>query len=119
MAGMDLYHCMIELKNDARALAFASAAESWLGHLQSKGLIGEWQLFRRKLGLGSEVHGDFMLQIEVESLSHLDTAFQSLMQDDDTDPRRYELMHEMIRSAHVGLYRPYPDANQRERVALV
>lgn len=116
---MVLYHCMIELKNDARALAFASAAENWLGHLKTKGLIGDWNLYRRKLGLGSEAHGDFMLQIQVKSLSHLDTAFQSLMQDDDTDPRNYELMHEMIGSVQTGLYRPYPDEKQRERIALI
>ena len=116
---MVLYHCVIELKNDARALAFASAAETWLGLLKTRGLIGDWRLFRRKLGLGSERHGDFMLQIEVESLTHLDKAFSHLAQDSDIDPRSYELMHEMIQSADVGLYRPYPDPSQREHVALI
>ena len=38
-AGMVLYHCMIEIKNDARALAFASAVENWPGSLQAQSLI--------------------------------------------------------------------------------
>ncbi len=117
---MVLYHCMIEIKNDARALAFASAVENWLGSLQARALIGEWRLFRRKLGLGSDMHADFILQIEVESLTHLDAAFQSLMQTEDDDAQRtYEMMHEMIRTAQIGLYRPYPDPTQRERIALI
>ena len=44
---MNLYHCMIELKDGAKALAFASACEAWLGHLQGRGVIRSWRLLRR------------------------------------------------------------------------
>lgn len=117
---MNLYHCMIELKDDAHALAFAAAADKWLSALTKAGHIRGWQLFRRKFGLASSHHTDILIMIEVESLAHLDTAFQSLSEDvSDDDARNYELMHGMIKSSHVGLYRPYPDATQRESVALI
>lgn len=31
---MNLYHCMIELKSDAKALAFSAAVEAWMGLLR-------------------------------------------------------------------------------------
>lgn len=120
MGGMNLYHCMIELKDDARALAFAGAAEKWLTALAVGGQIANWRLFRRKFGLASGRHSDIIILIEVESLADLDSAFRALCADDrGIDPKNYELMHAMIKSADVGLYRPYPDAAQRENVALI
>ena len=117
---MNLYHCMIELKNDAQALAFASAADQWLSGLCERGLIGGWNLHRRKFGLASGRHSDFVLLIDVRDLAQLESAFRSLAEDGETtDQRHYDLMHDMIATLDVGLYRPFPDANQREAVALV
>ncbi len=117
---MNLYHCMIELKDDAKALAFAAAADKWLSSLTKAGHVQGWQLFRRKFGLAAAHHTDILILIEVDSLAHLDTAFRSLSEDvSPEDARNYELMHAMIRTSQVGLYRPYPDATQREHVALV
>jgi hypothetical protein len=116
---MNLYHCMIELKDEARALAFSSAVANWMGHLQGRGLIGGWRLMRRKFGLASGAHPDFLLEIEVKGLTQLDDAFRALAQADDEAVRRYDQMHAMIATVQVGLYRPYPDPEQRERVALV
>lgn len=116
---MILYHVMIELKSDARALAFASASQAWMEHLQTAGLIGSWRLLRRKLGLASGCHPDFLLEIEVADLSALDATFLGLAGADDATLRKYEMMHQMIASAEVGLYRPWPDATARERVALI
>lgn len=117
---MNLYHCMIELKSDARALAFASAAEHWLGGLRTRGLIGDWRLFRRKFGLASGRHSDFLLLIEIEDMAALESAFRALaLSGDDADRRHYDLVHEMIATVDIGLYRPYPDPGQRERIALI
>ena len=117
---MNLYHAMIDLKNDAQALAFAAAAEKWLGSLKNRGLIAEWRLFRRKLGLGSAQHGDLMLEIEVESFAQLDKVFRELAQSPDDDlSKLYERMHDMIGHADIALYRPYPDPEHREHVALI
>ena len=116
---MNLYHCMIELRQDSRALAFARAVDGWMTHLAQRGLITSWRLMRRKFGLASGAHPDFLLEIEVPGMAALDDAFAALAAADDDAARRYDLMHQMIASVDVGLYRPYPDATQRERIALV
>ena len=117
---MNLYHCMITLKSDAKALAFASAADHWLTGLTERGLIGGWTLYRRKFGLASSQHSDFLLMIEVKDMAQLETAFQALSDaPDDRDQRHHDLVHEMIAHADIGLYRPYPDAASRESVALI
>ena len=116
---MNIYHCMIELKSGAKALAFAAATDAWMTHLQAQGLIRGWRLMRRKLGLSSGAHSDFVLEIEVEGLTQLDTAFQALAAQDETAERRYDQMHQMIGSVSIGLYRPYPDAAHRERISFV
>ncbi|MCB6177473.1 hypothetical protein LHP98_04925 [Rhodobacter sp. Har01] len=116
---MNLYHCLIELRPEARALVFAQACSHWMEYLQAQGLITGWQLLRRKFGLGSGVHTDFLLEVELPNLATLDTAFSVLAKADDEATRRYDQMHGMIAQADVGLYRPYPDATQRERIALI
>ncbi|MBI1392854.1 MAG: hypothetical protein GC152_08955 [Alphaproteobacteria bacterium] len=116
---MNLYHCMIELKDSERALAFSSAVEAWLGHLKDEGLILGWRLFRRKFGLASGGHTDFILEVEVENLAELERTFSALSQMQDEPARRYDQLHAMIATVDVGLYRPYPDPAQRERIALI
>lgn len=116
---MNLYHCMIELRPEARALSFAQATGFWLDHLKAQGLITGWRLMRRKLGLASGPHTDFLLEIEIPGLATLDDAFSALAAADDEATRRYDQMHGMIAEAQVGLYRPYPDPTQRERIALI
>ena len=116
---MNLYHCMIELRQDCRALAFAKAVDGWMTYLKGQGLITGWRLMRRKFGLASGTHPDFLLEVEVRGTAALDEAFAALAAVDDEASRRYDLMHQMIASVEAGLYRPYPDATQRERIALV
>lgn len=116
---MNLYHCLIELKQDAKALAFATACEAWLSRLHARGMILGWRLLRRKFGLASGPHSDFILEVEVEGMAQLEEAFAALAQSSDEDERRYALLHQMIGRVEIGLYRPYPDPTQRERVALI
>lgn len=116
---MNLYHCMIELRQDARALAFAAACDAWLSRLRSRGMIRDWRLLRRKFGLASGEHSDFILEIEVEGLTQLEEAFAALSRRGEEDERAYDRMHQMIGRVEIGLYRPYPDPSQRERTALV
>lgn len=115
---MNLYRCMIKLRQDAKALAFA-ACEAWLSRLQSRGMISGWRLLRRKMGLASGPHTDFLLEIELEDLAQLEQAFSVLSLATAEDERRYGLLHQMTGRVEIGLYRPYPDPSQRERVALV
>ncbi len=116
---MNLYHVMIDLKDDAKALVFAKAMDEWLGYLQGIDKIGPWRLLRRKLGLASDDHGDFLLEIEVERMSQLDDAFRHVSAHSDEVERLYYPVHQMIASARYGLYRPFPDDERAERVALL
>ncbi|MBS8227406.1 DUF6614 family protein [Vannielia litorea] len=116
---MILYHCMIELKQGSRALAFATATEAWMGWLQGRGHIRAHRLMRRKMSLASGRHTDFMLEIEMESLDSLEETFAALSGKDEAAERLYAQMRQMIHEVDVGLYRPYPDPEQRETVALV
>ncbi|MCX7300086.1 MAG: hypothetical protein NTX73_06850 [Rhodobacterales bacterium] len=116
---MNLYHCLIELRSEAKALAFACAVENWMTHLQERHLIVQWRLLRRKLGLASGAHTDFILEIEIASLAHIDQIFCTLSQSDGQSERHYDHLHQMIGTMFVGLYRPYPDPENRERIALI
>lgn len=116
---MNLYTCFIDLKNEAKALSFAMAVEAWMKHLQDNGAIEGWELYRRKLNLASSTHRDFMLEIAVKDLSQLDLAFRSLGKMDDEVERLYLAVHDQILSADFGLYRPFPDPERAERMALL
>lgn len=116
---MNIYHCMIELKDGARALAFATAVEAWMNYLKAQGLILGWRLMRRKFRLASGAHTDFLLEIDVGGLRDLDDAFAALSNPDEAAERRYDQMHQMIAAINVGLYRPFPDPARRERIALI
>ena len=116
---MNIYTCAIDLVDDARALAFARAVEVWMTHLRDGGAIRDWRLYRRKLGLGSGEHRDFLLQIEVTDLAQLDRAFALVAGRDETVETLYRAVHMAIRQADVALYRPFPDPQMCERVALI
>ncbi|WP_425051633.1 DUF6614 family protein [Psychromarinibacter sp. S121] len=116
---MNLYHCMIDLKNDAKAIVFAAALERWMDHLVSQGLVLRWRLFRRKLNLASGRHRDFVLEIEVEGLAALDAIFSHACSRSEDVADLYEKVHGMIDAVDYGLYRPFPDPERVERVAIL
>jgi hypothetical protein len=116
---MNLYHCLIELRSEAKALAFAAAVDHWMAYLRDRRLIGKHRLLRRKLGLASTAHTDFILEIEIDSMAHIDQIFRTLSTPDDGAERHYDQLHQMIGTLSAGLYRPYPDAENRERIALI
>jgi hypothetical protein len=116
---MNLYHCMIEIKDGAHALAFAAATSAWMDYLKARNLIANWRLLRRKFRLASGAHSDFILEVEISGLAELDALFSAVSAIDEAGLQAYEKMHFMIASVDVGLYRPFPDPAQRERIALV
>ncbi len=116
---MNLYHVMIDLKDDAKALVFAKALKDWLSYLQDQDKIGPWRLLRRKLNLASDAHRDFMLEIEVERMAQLDDMFRHISQASDDVEKFYYPVHSMIAHADYGIYRSFPDEARAERVALL
>lgn len=116
---MDLYHCMIDLRHDARALSFAKALDEWMSHLKAAGTINSWRLMRRKLNLASQHHADFMLEIEVTDMAQLDDAFHCSGAQDEDVARLHRTVHDQIANSYIGLYRPFPDPERSERMALI
>lgn len=116
---MNLYTCAIDLKDDAKALAFAAALETWMDYLKDRGTILGWRLMRRKLNLASAAHRDFLLEIEVEDLAQLDQAFRLTGTHDEAIATMYRNVNTLIESADFALYRPYPDPERAERMALI
>lgn len=116
---MNLYHCAIDLRDDAKAVSFAVAVEAWMGLLRSKGVIEEWRLCRRKLGFGAPMARDFLLEIELRDLSQLDQAFRFCGTGDETVERLYTAVHQMIGAFETSLYRSFPDPERAERMALI
>jgi len=116
---MNLYHCSIDLRDSAKALAFAVAVEAWMGHLQSEGVIQSWRLCRRKLGFGAPRARDFLLEIEFDGLAQLDEAFRFTASNDERIERLYTAVHQMVGEVDIALYRPFPDLERVERVAFI
>ncbi|MBB3993923.1 hypothetical protein GGR95_001554 [Sulfitobacter undariae] len=116
---MNLYHCSIDLRDDTKALGFAAALEVWMKHLQSSGVILSWRLCRQKLGFGAPRARDFLLEIEVENLTQLDQAFRFAASGDAHVERLYTTVHQMVGEVDVALYRPFPDPERAERMALI
>ena len=116
---MNSYICSIDLKDDAKALAFAHALDTWMGLLKSRGVILDWRLMRRKLNLADTPYRDFMLEVAVESLDQLDRAFQVSGQEDEAVNTAYRSVHTLIARAEFALYRPFPDPERVERMGLL
>lgn len=116
---MNIYHCLIDLKDEAKALPFAHALRAWMDHLKDQGVIEDWRLLRRKLNLASEAHRDFILEIEVTRMDQLDAAFRYVSSASDSVDRLHSLVSTMIKTSEMGLYRPFPDPERVERVALL
>jgi hypothetical protein len=116
---MNLYHCFIDLKDGAKALAFAAAVDNWMAFLKSEGGIEGWRLMRRKLNLAANSHRDFLLEIELRDLAQLDAAFSLVSRRSAEADRLYSLISPMIETVDYGLYRPYPDPERVERAALL
>ncbi|WP_298857006.1 DUF6614 family protein [uncultured Sulfitobacter sp.] len=116
---MNLYHCSIDLRDTSKALAFAGAIDAWMGHLKTRGVIQSWRLCRRKLGFGGPRARDFLLEIEVENMTQLDEAFRFTASSEEGVERLYTTVHQMVGEVDVALYRPFPDPERAERMALI
>lgn len=116
---MNLYHCAIDLKNEARAVPFAVAVEVWMEHLKANGVIMSWRLCRRKLGFGGPRARDFLLEVELKDMTQLDEAFRFTGALNDQTEALYTTVHQMVGDVDIALYRTFPDPERAERMALI
>lgn len=115
---MNLYLAEIDLKDDAKALAFAHAVDQWLTYLKSRNAIRSWRMMRRKLDLAHSESTDFRIEIEVDDLKQLDSAFRIVGAQDDEAERLHNAVSQMVGRKKFGLYRPFPDPERAERMAI-
>jgi hypothetical protein len=106
---MDLYNIWCDLKPGVGDLEFNEKIAAYLGHLKSQGLIENWRLTRRKLGLGHPALGEYHLMIEVRDLTQLEAAFQRVAVRREPVEGFHFGVNSLVQNAVFALYRDFPD----------
>jgi hypothetical protein len=106
---VDIYHIWCDLKPGITDVQFAEQLSAYLGHLKAEGLIDNWRLTRRKLGLGTSALGEFHAMIEVTGLAQLDKAFGRVATRDEPIEGLHFAVNSLVRNAQFALYRDFPD----------
>jgi hypothetical protein len=106
---LDIYHAWCDLKPGIRDTEFCDKVTSYMGHLKAEGLIGDWRLTRRKLGLGAPGLGEFHLMIEVRDLAQLDAAFSRVASREEPMEAFHFGVNSLVQNASFALYRDFPD----------
>ena len=111
---MDFYHVWCDLAEGVSDLAFAERVGAYLGHLKGQGLIRDFRLARRKLGLGPSSLGEFHIVIETENLAQLDAAFRAVSERAEPVEGLHFGVNSLVRNASFALYRDFPDPHRRK-----
>lgn len=106
---MDIYHVWGDLKSGVSDIQFSERVAAYMGHLKGKGLIENWRLTRRKLGLGAAGLGEFHLMIDVKGLAQLDEAFQQVASRREPVEGVHFGVNSLVQNAQFALYRDFPD----------
>jgi hypothetical protein len=110
---MDLYHVWCDLKPGVKDTTFCDGVATYLGHLESEGLVESWRLTRRKLGLGPSDIGEFHLMIEVKDMAQLDAAFGRVASRAEPVEGFHFGVNSLVQNARFALYRDFPDPVRR------
>lgn len=109
---MNIYNIWCDLKPGVGDLDFSDKLAAYLGHLKDQGLIENWRLMRRKLGLGPPTQGEFHVMIEVHDLTQLDAAFGVVSSRRDPVETHHFSVNSLVQNATFALYRDFPDAGR-------
>ncbi len=107
---MDIYHAWCDLKPGVSDLAFSEQVAGYMGHLKEGGLIADWRLMRRKLGLAPPGFGEFHLMIELTDLAQLEAAFQRVAGRAEPVEGFHFGVNSLVQNAVFALYRDFPDS---------
>lgn len=113
---MNYYDVWFNLRPGTADVEFAQALDRWLGHLRAGGLLEDWHLARRMLGLGPAEFPEFHLRITVRDLAQLDAAFRSVARRAEPEESLHFDVNQHVSGIRFALYRPFPDP-QREHGA--
>lgn len=108
-SAVDIYNAWFDLKPGASDHEFCERLAGYMTHLKQSGLMQDWRLMRRKLGLSAVPVGEFHLMMEFAGLSQLDAAFAHV----GTRRDPVELLHvgvnAEVQNVAFALYRDFPD----------
>jgi hypothetical protein len=107
---MDIYHSWFDLKPDVGDITLAEAVAKYLGHMREQGLIADWRLTRRKLGLGIAGLGEFHVMIEVRDLAQLEEAFARVAGRREPVEGFHFGVNALVQNVQFALYRDFPDS---------
>ena len=110
---MTTYQGFFDLKPGTGDLEFAEAVAAYLGQLQQQGLLKNWRLLRRKLGLGPRELGEFQLIMDFEDLAQLDGAFTRVSTRTDPIEGLHHAVNSRIARVTFALYRDFPDPHRQ------
>ena len=106
---MNIYHVWCNLTPGVGDIAFSERLAAYLGHLEAEGLIANWRLARRKLGLAPKGLGEFHIMIEVTGLGQLDAAFDRVAGRREPVEGFHFGVNALVEDAVFALYRDFPD----------
>jgi hypothetical protein len=106
---VNIYHAWCNLRPGVSDIAFSERLAAYLGHLKTEGLIANWRLGRRKLGLAPNGLGEFHIMIEVTDLAQLDAAFDRVASRREPVEGFHFGVNALVEGAVFALYRDFPD----------
>jgi len=107
---MDIYHVWCDLKPGVSDMMFSERIADYMGYLKSKGLIENWRLMRRKLGLAPAEFREFHLMIETNGLAQLEAAFEHVAGRREPVESVHFDVNSLATNVRFALYRDFPDA---------
>jgi hypothetical protein len=106
---VNIYHAWCNLRAGVSDIAFSEGLAAYMGHLRAEGLIENWRLTRRKLGLAPPLLGEFHIMIEVTDLAQLDAAFDRAASRKEPVEGFHFGVNSLVQDPVFALYRDFPD----------
>jgi len=110
---VDIYHGWFDLKSGESDLEFADLLGRYMDHLRAEGLIANWRLTRRKLGLAPPVLREFHVMIETDGIAQLDDAFKVVSARSEPTEGLHYAVNSRVENAFFALYRDFPDPQRQ------
>jgi hypothetical protein len=106
---VNIYHVWCNLRPGVSDIVFSERLAAYMRHLKAEGLIADWRLARRKLGLAPPGLGEFHIMIEVTGLAQLDAAFERVASRQEPVEGFHFGANSLVQDAVFALYRDFPD----------
>lgn len=103
------YDIWFDLQKSSDDLKFCEVLEQYMGMLKDRGMLQDYRLRRRMLGLGPHELGEFNVTLEFTGLPQLDQAFQlAATRGPDIEPV-HAAVYSRVKNLRFGLSRDFPD----------